>query len=92
MGQTIDPAQTVLQVRARPGARKFQIEPDPRGGVVVHLTEPPEGGRANRELIRELERLFQAPVELASGATGRRKRVRIGRPESDVRSILASHR
>ena len=60
------------------------MEPGPDGGfeIRVRVTEPPERGKANREVVKLLAReLGIAPnaLEIVRGAGSRRKTVRIGR-------------
>ncbi len=43
------------------------------GEIVVHSTEEPVKGKVNKEVLKELTKLFHAKVELASGATSREK-------------------
>ncbi|NOZ81023.1 MAG: YggU family protein [DPANN group archaeon] len=43
----------------------------------VAIKEPPEKGKANRELLRFLSKHFRRQARLISGATSRKKRIRL---------------
>ena len=62
----------VLNVYVRPRSREFKIlmEGDE---IVVHCREEPVGGRVNKELVKELTKLFGKRVELVSGFSSRQK-------------------
>jgi uncharacterized protein (TIGR00251 family) len=66
------------------------------GALRIRVTAPPEGGAANREVVRLLAAVLGVrprDVELASGAGGRRKEVRIrGLRAEEVRVRLACPR
>jgi uncharacterized protein (TIGR00251 family) len=66
----------VLNVYVRPGSREFKIEVEDEE-LVVHSKESPVKGKVNRELIRELSKVFKRRVEIISGFTSRQKRVLI---------------
>ncbi len=42
--------------------------------IVVYATEEPEKGKVNKEIIKELTRLFHAKVELANGFASKEKK------------------
>jgi hypothetical protein len=39
--------------------------------IVVHATEEPEKGKVNKEILKQLTKLFQRQVEIISGATSK---------------------
>jgi uncharacterized protein (TIGR00251 family) len=80
----------VLDVHVKPKSKKFRVELD-GDEVVVSCREAPVKGKVNRELLKQLSRLFGRKVELVSGFTSRQKRFLV----SDIRAeevnrILAS--
>jgi uncharacterized protein (TIGR00251 family) len=83
-----------LAVWAVPGAAHSEIVGHTGDYLRVRLSAPPVEGRANKELVRFLaERLGvrQADVRIASGASGRRKRVVVdGLTPADVAQRLGS--
>ncbi len=64
----------LLSIFVKPNSPTFSIELDD-DEIVVHATEEPEKGKVNKEILKELTRLFKARVELISGATSREKQL-----------------
>ena len=62
----------VLSIFIKPNSPKFKIALD-SGEVVVYATAEPEKGKVNKEIIKELTKLFHAQVELVSGFTSKQK-------------------
>ena len=80
----------VLDVHVKPKSKKFRVEVD-GDEVVVSCREAPVKGKANRELLKQLSRLFGRKVELVSGFTSRQKRFLVsGIGAEEVNRILAS--
>jgi len=79
-----------VAVKMRPGARRpglYGTVPDPDGErLVIAVREPAEGGRANRAACAALADALGLPasaVEVAAGATARRKILRVrGNPDA----------
>jgi uncharacterized protein len=69
-----------VDVHVRPGGRRDAVEGEHDGVLAVRVTAPPADGRANEAVRRVLAAAFDVPrrdVEITSGATARRKRVRV---------------
>jgi uncharacterized protein (TIGR00251 family) len=78
----------VLDVYVKPRSKEFKIMVE-GDEIVVHCSEDPVGGRVNRELMKELSRLFGKRVELVSGSSSRQKRLLVkGAVKSDVECVL----
>ena len=60
----------ILTIFVKPNSPKFKIELD-GDEIVVYATEEPEKGKVNKEILKELTKLFHAKVELVSGATSK---------------------
>lgn len=71
----------ILEVKVSPNAKSFGL--GFKDGWKVSVTSPPEKGKANAELVRELERLLGCPVRLMRGASGRRKVLEVGLDEDE---------
>ena len=79
----------VLEVYIKPNSKIFGVKSE-GDEIVVSCCEPPVKGRVNRELVKELSRLFNRRVELVSGFSSRYKRVLIGDIEAEeICRILA---
>jgi uncharacterized protein (TIGR00251 family) len=71
---------TTFQVRVTPRARQNKVQQQPDGSLKVHVTAPPEDGRANEaavETIAEWLGVRRRQVAIVSGATSRNKVVRV---------------
>jgi uncharacterized protein len=87
------PEHVLIGVAVTPGARRDEVIGWAADELRIRLRAPPEGGRANQALRRLLAEKLDIPpsaVEIAAGATSRRKRLRIaGVPEQEVRRRLS---
>ncbi len=75
-----------IETLARPGASRRGIVGVEARGLVVALHAPPEGGRANDELIEFFARALRLPranVRIARGASSRRKTLEIATAEPE---------
>ena len=78
----------VLDLHVKPRSKEFRVEFD-GDEVVVSCREAPVKGKVNRELVKELSRLFNRRVELVSGFSSRRKKILISNIEAEeVNRIL----
>lgn len=78
----------VLDIYVKPNSKEFQIKTE-EDELVVFCRETPVKGRVNRELIKELSRLFKRRVEIVSGSSSRQKKILIRDIEAkEVKQIL----
>jgi uncharacterized protein (TIGR00251 family) len=56
----------IIEVFVKPNQPRFRIEVDDE--IVVFSTEEPVKSKVNKEIIKQLSKLFHAKVELVSGA------------------------
>ena len=75
------PQGTILKIRVKPRSRRFEIKLDDE--IVVLCREPPIKGRVNRELVKELSRLFGKRVEIISGFRSKQKRILVRDAETE---------
>ena len=79
---------TIIEVFVKPNQPKFNVTID-GDEILVFSTEEPVKGKVNKELIKELSKLFHAKVELVSGATSRQKQFLIkGVGKNQVEQLL----
>ena len=79
---------TIITIFVKPNSPKFKIELD-MDEIVVHATEEPEKGKVNKEILKELTKLFHAKVELVSGATSKQKQLLItGLKKVEIEQLL----
>lgn len=70
----------IFEVKVNPSSGKQKIDRDKSGIIKCHLKSPPEGGKANAELIKFLSTLLRIPqnqISIITGATSRKKKLRI---------------
>jgi uncharacterized protein (TIGR00251 family) len=79
---------TVIEVFVKPNSAKFDLMID-GDEILVFCMEEPVKGRVNKELIKELSRLFHSKVEIVSGFASKQKRLLIkGTGKSEVERLL----
>jgi uncharacterized protein (TIGR00251 family) len=67
---------TIIEVFVKPNQPKFNIKID-GDEIIIFCTEEPVKGKVNKELIKELSKLFHAEIEIISGLTSKQKRLLI---------------
>ena len=81
------PQGTVLEIRVKPRSRQFRMKLNDE--LVIFCRETPVKGRVNKELVKQLSRLFKKKVEIISGFTSRQKRVLVRDAEvEEVEKLL----
>jgi uncharacterized protein (TIGR00251 family) len=79
----------VVAVFVKPISKQFQLKVE-GDDLVALCRESPVKGRVNKELIKELSRIFKTRVEIAAGFTSKQKKILIrGISIDEVKSILA---
>jgi len=80
----------IIEIYVKPNSPKFEVAVE-GDEIVVRSTEEPEKGKVNKEIIKQFSKLFNANVELVSGATSRQKRLLIkGKASNDVQQLRIS--
>jgi len=78
----------ILKVRVTPNAKRFEIRFE-NGLLKARVRAPPEGGRANEELARELSKIFGLKAFIVKGLKSRDKQVLVeGLSEKQVEQKL----
>ena len=75
-----------LSVLAQPRASRTKVAGEHDGQLKIQLAAPPVDGEANAALLDFISRRLRVPksqVELVSGETSRRKRVRVRGVDAD---------
>jgi uncharacterized protein (TIGR00251 family) len=63
---------TIIEVFVKPNQPKFKITTE-NDEILISSTQEPVKGKVNKEIIKQLSKLFHAKVELTSGSTSRHK-------------------
>lgn len=78
----------VLQVSVKPKAKRFKIVAE-RDEIIIHCVEEPVKGKVNKELVKELSKLFRKRVEIVSGFASKQKKLLIRDAQrSEIERIL----
>ncbi len=79
----------VVAIFVKPNSKQFglKIEGDE---LVVFCRESPVKGRVNKELIKELSRVFKRRVDIVAGFTSKQKKVLITNISTDQVSAILS--
>ena len=79
---------TIIEVIVKPNQPKFNVKLD-KDEILVFCTDEPVKGKVNKELIKQLSKLFHAEIEMVSGFTSKQKRLLIrNKSESEVEPFL----
>jgi uncharacterized protein (TIGR00251 family) len=85
------PDGVVIVIFVKPNSKLFQLKAE-GDELVVSCRESPIKGRANKELIKELSRIFKKRVEIIAGFTSKQKKVLIKDiSTSEANAILSKH-
>jgi len=83
--------ETIVNAIIRTGKKKFGLSFDSEDDIlIIEITERPEKGKANKEIIKELKKIFNSQVELVSGLKSKKKRIKISLPKQEVLNLLSS--
>jgi uncharacterized protein len=78
----------ILDVSVKPRSKEFKVALE-ADEIVIRSTKEPVEGKVNKELVKELSRLFHRQVELVSGFTSKDKKLFVkGARKSEVEDLL----
>ena len=81
----------ILEVQMKPKSRSFRIQANDY--VVIFCRQPPVEWKVNRELIKELSKIFERRVEIVSGFHSKIKMIVIkNAAKKEVLKVLESMR
>jgi uncharacterized protein (TIGR00251 family) len=79
---------SIIEVFVKPKSKEFRIVVE-GDEVEVYCKEEPVKGKVNKELVKELSRVFHKEVELISGFTSKQKRLLIKNTDrSEAEKVL----
>jgi uncharacterized protein len=69
----------LVNIDVSPNSSKFEISgyDEWRDEILVRITSIPQKGKANKEIVKEFNKLTQARVEIVSGLKSRHKTLKI---------------
>ncbi len=78
----------IVKILVKPNSKEFTLTVEYED-LIVHSTEEPKKGKVNKEILKELSRLFHKKVKIVSGATSREKHLLIeGAAKMEVEKLL----
>ena len=81
----------VITVFVKPNSRQFQLKIE-GDELIVSCRESPVKGRVNKELIKELSRIFKKRVDIVAGFTSKQKKVLITNISvNEANAVLSKH-
>lgn len=81
---------TLIEVYVKPNQPRFSVKLE-GDEITVLCTEEPIKDKVNKELIKELSKLFHADVNIVSGLTSKQKRLAIKKMHiAEAKGILRS--
>ncbi|MEA2090228.1 MAG: DUF167 domain-containing protein [Thermoproteota archaeon] len=66
---------TILGIRVKLKAEKFSVKQNHE--IVVFCRAPPKKGKANKEIVKNLKKIFHKKVEIVSGLKSKNKTILI---------------
>jgi len=81
---------TLIEIRVKPQSKQFKIQVE-EDELLVFCREAPVKGRVNRELTKELSRLFKRRVQILSGFRSRQKKLLIENATTQEVNGILSH-
>lgn len=85
----------MVEVRVNPGSKKTKVQGAYGNRLKVQLTAPPEGGKANSQLLSCLADWLEIPTHLLSIKRGQTSRDKIvsfqGLSKSDLENRIQAH-
>ena len=81
----------ILEIQVKPKSKNFRIRVNDE--LVIFCRQQPVKGKVNRELIKELSKIFERKIEIVSGLRSKVKKILIRKiAEEDVFKALESVR
>lgn len=78
----------ILEVYVKPRSKEFKIVAEGEA-IIVFCKEEPVRGKVNKELIKQLSRIFHKNVKLVSGFTSKQKKVLVKDAEkTEIERVL----
>lgn len=76
----------LLTIKVRPNSSKFRIYQ--KDGLRVDLTSSTYKNKANKELVKELKKIFKSKVSLVSGHKSREKILLVKTEKSKIETLI----
>ncbi len=78
----------LLEVKVKPSSGKFSVKLE-KDEITIHTKSPPEGNKANQEIVSSLMKILRRDVRIVRGLKSRRKEILVaGASTYEVVSLL----
>jgi hypothetical protein len=66
---------TIMEIKAKPKSKEFSVKQNHE--IIVLCLAPPIKGKANKEIIKNLQKIFNKKIEIISGSKSKIKKILI---------------
>jgi len=77
----------VIEARVKTGCNSFSIR-KVKEKFLIEVSAPPVEGKANKEIIKELKKLFKSDVEIVKGLKSKDKIILIRVNKEEIENII----
>ncbi len=64
----------ILEVRVKASSGRFSVQLE-KDGITIHTKSPPEGGKANQEIVKGLMKILRRDVRIVRGLKSKHKEI-----------------
>ena len=81
--------ETILNAKVLPGKKLFAVEYDKeKDSLIVKITQVPDKGKANKEIVKELKKFFKTDIEIVFGLKSKEKKIKFNLPKESIITLL----
>jgi uncharacterized protein (TIGR00251 family) len=82
----------ILAVKVRTGTGGFSVNLE-KDGIAIRTKSPPEGGKANQEIVKGLMKILRRDVRIVRGLQSRHKEIFVdGASVQEIQALLSMSR
>jgi uncharacterized protein (TIGR00251 family) len=82
--------KTIIDMKVSTGKKEFSIIwKEEQKILLVETTQNPEKGKANKEIVKELKKFFDADTEIIFGKKSKEKKLQLSLEKAEVEKKLA---
>jgi len=81
----------ILEIKARPGSGGFSVKLG-KDEITVTTKSPPEGGKANQEIVKNLMKILRRDVRIIRGLKSRHKEIFVAGASTQEVEILLTRK
>jgi uncharacterized protein (TIGR00251 family) len=81
--------ETIMNAKVLSGKKDFAVEYNKENdSLIVKITQVPDKGKANKEILKELKKFFKSDIEIVFGLKSKDKKIKINLPKERVITLL----